>query len=92
MCGRVFSDRPTLRRHVRSVHLREKFTCTLCEGEGRTFNRRDHYRAHQRKAHGNLQCEECELRFIDGRTLRMHWLQEHRPPPAAAAGGGGEGH
>ena len=61
-CSKVFTRPDNLKRHVKSVHSREKsFTCDEC---GKRFGTNDklkqHQRSHQEKLH---ECSRCQKKF-----------------------------
>ena len=71
MCYKTFSRKPDLRRHIKSLHLQQQFSCFQCE-EKRTYSRRDSLYCHQLKHHGMVTCDQCGAGFN-----KVKWLKEH---------------
>ena len=69
-----------VQRHIRQVHLREKFPCPVC---GKVYGRRDTLVQHMRAAHVDhtFTCTHCQKLFITPEELVAHSLAEH---PASA--------
>ena len=76
LCNGAFSRKDILRRHIKSLHLQEHFTCLRCI-EQRTFDRKDHFRKHQLQVHGSVLCEVCGEAFLETKSLKAHFIQEH---------------
>ncbi|XP_067003388.2 uncharacterized protein [Anabrus simplex] len=76
MCGRVFSARPHLVIHIRSVHNHEKpFVCPTC---GTAFAHRSTLTVHVRGHTGEkpFSCDHCDRKFTKKGNLNLH-LQVH---------------
>jgi len=71
-CGANFSRVASLKRHINSVHLRErKWTCAYCSA---SFTQRSHLQVHVRGKHetdGKIRCELCNSQF----TWRANYLR-----------------
>ncbi|CAE7361693.1 ZNF236 [Symbiodinium natans] len=76
-CAKSFRDASGLRRHVSSVHLKERpFRCQQCED---TFGTQWSLERHVRIRHENLRphrCELCEASFHQAGDLKKH-LESH---------------
>jgi uncharacterized Zn-finger protein len=48
LCMKLFSEPGLLRRHNKSVHLKMRFKCPLCDS---TYNRKDNLTAHTKQKH-----------------------------------------
>ena len=70
-----------VQRHIRQVHLREKFPCLVC---GKAYGREDTVVQHMRAAHKDhtFSCAHCRKMFITPEGLVAHSLAEH--PESAA--------
>ncbi len=79
VCDKVFSRKDILRRHIKSLHLKEVFVCQQC-ADHRTFNRQDHFRKHQLQAHGMVLCPTCGAGFTETKALTAHVVNEHSAP------------
>ncbi|KAA8497782.1 Transcription factor hamlet [Porphyridium purpureum] len=73
LCGKHFSRRTELQRHVRTVHEGEKpFACKLC---GKAFSQSPHLMSHIKTVHErrrDFQCETCDRRFSERSNLVKH--------------------
>ncbi len=74
MCDKKYMRPNELKRHIRSIHAGEVFTCSLC---GKTFNREDVLKAHQLKTHGMVMCKFCESGFTNRTHLKDHVEKYH---------------
>ena len=76
-CDKQFANSSHLRRHIRSMHLQEKFICLQCQDQ-RIFTRKDSCRDHQLKVHGCVQCDICGGGFTSLKLLKEHVFSQHK--------------
>lgn len=80
LCGKRFSNKASLTRHVK-IHTREKrFPCDLC---GKRFSSRNHVETHQRIHTGErpFSCAECGRKFLNHSHLVLHKVVHTREKP-----------
>ncbi len=76
ICNRSYGQRTNFRRHVRSKHLQENFTCSRCPSQP-TFARSDSFHNHQLKLHGMVLCELCKAGFTSVKLMNEHKAMVH---------------
>ncbi|CDK26286.1 unnamed protein product [Kuraishia capsulata CBS 1993] len=78
-CNESFFKHQTLKGHVNSVHLVDRFSCADC---GKVFNRHGRLQDHMEKAHSNperLRCDfpTCSQSFKTWSALQLHIKTDH---------------
>ena len=76
-CSSSFGSKGELRRHLESVHYKERIECQECS---MTFTRLDNYRLHKRRKHAvadkkdhlGLNCSLCKKSFSCMSNLKRH--------------------
>jgi methyl-CpG-binding domain protein 4 len=77
-CNMTFGTSKNRRRHLRAVHEREKFCCTLC---GASLSRKDKLVSHMTKIHAtqkDIYCAECQDSFWTTELLNRHIRSVHK--------------
>ena len=72
LCNKLFSNQSNLRKHIRSVHEKMKFTCEIC---GKEVSRKDKLQRHKLSVHSKsseFKCTVCERKFIQKDNLLAH--------------------
>ena len=80
VCGRKFSKRWNMNRHVREAHSTQKIQCPDCE---QVFTREENLKTHQKTHHRSapvFKCDICGKIFTHVGTLRRHEVQIHAEP------------
>ena len=81
-CELRFTQRQSLRDHIRVVHLKEKrFSCSFC---GKRFGTKTAQQSHEVSKHNNaalarFQCKTCLKRFYSANDYDRHITHRHRP-------------
>ncbi len=77
-CGKIFGQERYLKRHVSTVHLKEKkFKCDLCD---KMFGQAEHLKTHVSTVHlkeMNFECGHCDKSFGQAGHLKTHVLTVH---------------
>ncbi|KAG6460255.1 zinc finger protein 135 isoform X2 [Manduca sexta] len=77
-CGKKMKNEYLLKAHIRNVHNKPKYGCTVCNLKFCTFRDR---LAHLDKSHGmkttNLKCSQCDKSFKLPQTLSAHMRHTH---------------
>jgi hypothetical protein len=80
--SRYFNRKHDLKRHIKSIHLREaEYQCHLC---GNEYTRKSHLEAHIVSVHekkADYICEHCDKGFATLPLRRKHILRVHRKDP-----------
>lgn len=82
-CGHAFAQGADLRKHVRTVHLKERpYSCDLCE---KKFGEKGNLRKHRRSVHLNerpFSCNACgsSFAFQDGLTRHVRLVHDQVHP------------
>ena len=72
-CGKEFCSPSVMRRHMRSVHSKTSFMCTIC---GKTYTRRDSWLQHTRKQHVQQEYMDPELMQLEPELIRLEHVNE----------------
>ena len=67
-CSKVFTEKRSLTRHVKTIHKNEVYQCETCE---RKFKRRDNLKRHQ-LIHKKIVCQKCKKNFQNEEELKSH--------------------
>ena len=77
-CGKVYTSKGTLRKHIKSVHEGVRYPCTLC---GKAFTDPSHLLRHRKLKHMGVEvrypCTTCGKTYSDQNTLRIHTKSVH---------------
>ncbi|KAL7294853.1 hypothetical protein TKK_0011780 [Trichogramma kaykai] len=80
ICGRNFSGKSNLKKHVKVVHHSLVYSCDLCT---KTFSLKNNLEAHILRAHGYTSkessnaCETCSQKFLFKSNLNRHYQSIH---------------
>jgi methyl-CpG-binding domain protein 4 len=77
-CNKTFATNKSRKRHLQSIHDKDKFICTLC---GASLSRKDKLTNHMNKIHAaqkDSHCSECEDSFWTTDLLNRHVRLVHR--------------
>ena len=72
ICNKLFSNKSSLTRHIKSVHEKIKFKCEICDKE---LSRKDDLQRHKLSVHSKsieLECVVCERKFSRKDHLLAH--------------------
>ncbi|CAG5100041.1 Oidioi.mRNA.OKI2018_I69.XSR.g16814.t1.cds [Oikopleura dioica] len=79
-CGKVYTRKMSLRKHIETVHGEPKYKCPLCPAK---FHHRKNIQPHLCREHGaprKFACELCGQQFIHGTHYKRHMkLHEENP-------------
>ena len=83
VCGKTFSSRSKLTRHVDTVHTKQQHRCDKC---GKNFSREDIKNRHRETCQGapieeDIACIVCGKNFTSRTTLTRHVTSVHRAIP-----------
>eukprot|EP00184_Porphyridium_aerugineum_P007365 CAMPEP_0184706852 /NCGR_PEP_ID=MMETSP0313-20130426/36975_1 /TAXON_ID=2792 /ORGANISM="Porphyridium aerugineum, Strain SAG 1380-2" /LENGTH=780 /DNA_ID=CAMNT_0027168419 /DNA_START=711 /DNA_END=3053 /DNA_ORIENTATION=- len=91
ICSQPFSRKHDLKRHIKTIHLRERsFKCNSCESK---FKRRQHLESHVKTVHeksSSFVCDRCGKVFTADSTRRRHLRTIHGSDLAGPSGSGVE--
>ena len=76
-CGKQFSQKGTLVRHLRTVHEEAKYPCGQC---GKQFSQKGSLDEHQRSVHEGVKypCGQCGKQFSQKGNLARHHKSVHK--------------
>ena len=75
-CGKQFSDRSPLSRHIKSKHECVKYACNQCDYQA---TRKDSLKTHIQSIHECVKyaCNQCDQQYSDQTGLRKHIQSVH---------------
>ena len=66
ICGKTFSRKNSLKRHVASVHQNQKINCDQCD---KTFSRKVNLINHKKDEHQvHLVCKDCYENYVNSNS------------------------
>ena len=72
ICNKLFSNKSSLTKHIKSVHEKIKFKCEIC---GKELSRKDKLQRHKKTVHwgsSEFECTVCEKKFSRKENLQAH--------------------
>ena len=72
ICNKLFSNKSSLTKHIKSVHEKIKFKCEICDKE---FSQEDNLQRHKKAVHSKnieFKCVVCERKFSRKDNLLAH--------------------
>ena len=75
ICGKVFTLKSRLTRHMNSVHSSAQIKCQLCD---RTFRSESNAQRHMKQHFGPFPCTYCSEIFTDKDVLNDHVKEKHQ--------------
>ena len=72
LCNKLFSNKSSLTKHIKSVHEKIKFKCEICDKE---LSRKDDLQRHKKTVHwrsSEFECTVCEKKFNRKGNLQAH--------------------
>ena len=75
LCGRIFSNRDVMRKHVRVVHCNDK--SHVCDHCGKGFPKKYLLKTHVQQLHMRQSCEHCGKSVLNAHFLKLHMVFDH---------------
>ncbi|KAL0853029.1 hypothetical protein ABMA27_012810 [Loxostege sticticalis] len=84
-CDKIFVTKPALKSHIRYVHERKPFACSICDESFPTYRKRlQHFVERHGRTPLSLHCDQCDKTFNSNNSLNRHVKYQHLMMPKEA--------
>ncbi|KAL0808600.1 hypothetical protein ABMA28_013041 [Loxostege sticticalis] len=84
-CDKIFVTKPALKSHIRYVHERKPFACSICDESFPTYRKRlQHFVERHGRTPLSLHCDQCDKTFSSNNSLNRHVKYQHLMMPKEA--------